>query len=76
MTVTGGVGLPTRPQARLLTLKWHNSGLVDTCISEQVAVVIFVTIGQAPQSDTMLYCRVEQLEMAGVHLNTSLQGRG
>ena len=61
-----------RPQAWLLTLKWHSTALIYIRISEQVAVVMFVTVGQAPQSDTKLYCRVEQLKMAGFHLNTSL----
>ena len=41
-----------------------------------VAVVVFVTVVQIPQSEVlaMLYCRVEQLEMTEVQLNTSFPG--
>ncbi len=68
------LGFPVRSQARLLTLKLHEIALVVSCKSEQVAVVAFVTVGQVPQLELMLYCNVEQYEITGVQLNTSVPG--
>ena len=52
--------------------------LVVSGKSEHVAIaaVAFVTVVQIPQSEAlaMLYCRVEQLEMTEVQLNTSFPG--
>lgn len=69
---TGALGFPARPHTTLLTLKWHKTALVVSCRSEQVVVVVFVTTGQIPQSESMLYVIAEQLE--AVQENTSLPG--
>jgi hypothetical protein len=76
ITAIEELGFPTKPQARLLTLKLHRTALVVSCRLEQVAVVKFVTVGQAPQSEAMVYCRnaIEQLEMTAVQLNTRTPG--
>jgi hypothetical protein len=73
VTAVGELGFPTRPHARPLTLKWHKTALVVSCRLEQIDVVKFVTIGQAPQSEVILYCNVEQLlEITGVQLNINV----
>ena len=59
--------------ATLLTLKWHKTALVVSCRSEQVAVVMFVTDGQVPQSEMILYLRLKQLEVLD-QVNTSFPG--
>ena len=53
-------------------LKRHETAFVVSNKSEQVAVVISVTVGQVPQFEAMLYVVVKQLE--AVQENTSFPG--
>ena len=71
ITAIGTLGFPIRLHATLLTLNWHSTALGVSWRSKQAAVVMFVTVEQVPQSKLILYCTMEQAEMAEVQLNSS-----